>query len=125
MYCIAHGALLNVMWQPRWEGSLGENGHVCIYGWVPSLFTWNYHNIVNQLYPNTNKKLKDCMQKDTNLHLWFYMQQSILGHCPDPSLMCSFHWILRDAVWKKNCVLLYEVEKMDQKFKKKCTHLTI
>ena len=23
--CIAHGTLLNVMWQPRWEGSLGEN----------------------------------------------------------------------------------------------------
>ena len=23
------------------------------YGWVPSLFTRNYHNIVNQLYPNT------------------------------------------------------------------------
>ena len=32
MYCIAHGALLSVMWQPRWEGSLGENGHMCIYG---------------------------------------------------------------------------------------------
>ena len=24
-----------------------------MYGWVPLLFTWNYHNIVNQLYPNT------------------------------------------------------------------------
>ena len=24
--CIAHGMLLNVMWQPGWEGSLGENG---------------------------------------------------------------------------------------------------
>ena len=22
---IAHGTLLNVMWQPGWEGSLGEN----------------------------------------------------------------------------------------------------
>ena len=22
------------------------------YGWVPSLFTWNYHDIVNQLYPS-------------------------------------------------------------------------
>ena len=25
-------ALLNVMWQPGWEGSLGENGYTCMYG---------------------------------------------------------------------------------------------
>ena len=25
-YCIAQGTLLNVMWQPGWENSLGENG---------------------------------------------------------------------------------------------------
>ena len=31
-YCIAQGTLLNVMWQPGWEGSLGENGHVDTYG---------------------------------------------------------------------------------------------
>ena len=24
--------LLNVMWQPGWEGSLGENGYMYIYG---------------------------------------------------------------------------------------------
>ena len=45
------------MWQPGWERSLGENGYMYIYGWVPSLFTWNYHNIVNQLYPNTKLKV--------------------------------------------------------------------
>ena len=22
----------NVMWQPGWEGSLGEDGHICMYG---------------------------------------------------------------------------------------------
>ena len=27
-YCIAQGTLLNVMWQPGWEGRLGENGHM-------------------------------------------------------------------------------------------------
>ena len=29
--CIAQGALLNVMWQPRWDRGLGENGymHMC------------------------------------------------------------------------------------------------
>ena len=25
---MAHETLLNVMWEPGWEGSLGENGHV-------------------------------------------------------------------------------------------------
>ena len=30
-YCIAHGTLLNVMWQARWEESLGENGYMYLY----------------------------------------------------------------------------------------------
>ena len=48
-YCIAQGTLFNVMWQPGWEGSLGENGYVYMQGWVPLLSTRNYYNIVNQL----------------------------------------------------------------------------
>ena len=28
---ISHGTLLNVMWQPRWERSLGENGYMDKY----------------------------------------------------------------------------------------------
>ena len=28
---MAHGTLLNVMWQPGWEGSLGESGYVDRY----------------------------------------------------------------------------------------------
>ena len=43
-------------WQPEWEESLGENGYMYMYGWIPLLSTWNYHNIVNRLY--SNKKLK-------------------------------------------------------------------
>ena len=31
-------------------GSLGENGYMYVYDWVPWLFTCNYHNIVNWLY---------------------------------------------------------------------------
>ena len=34
------------MWQPRWAGSLGENGYMCMYREVPLLFTWNYHSMV-------------------------------------------------------------------------------
>ena len=36
---IAQGTLLNVMWQPGWEGSLGENGYMCMYGLVTLLFS--------------------------------------------------------------------------------------
>ena len=63
-YCLVHGTLLNVMWQPGWEWGLGENGHT--YGWVPLLFTWNCHNIVNQLCSDTKcmlmyvKSLQSC-----------------------------------------------------------------
>ena len=35
-YCIIPGILLNVTWQPRWQGSLGENGYIYMYGCVPS-----------------------------------------------------------------------------------------
>ena len=31
-FCIAHGTLLNVMWQPGWEGRLEENGYMYMYG---------------------------------------------------------------------------------------------
>ena len=31
-YCTIHGTLLNVMWQPGWEGSLGENRYMYMYG---------------------------------------------------------------------------------------------
>ena len=43
------------MWQPGWEGSLGENGYMYMYGWVPSLFTWNYHSIPAWRIPWTEK----------------------------------------------------------------------
>ena len=55
-YCRAHGTLLNVMWQPGWEGNLGENGYIYMYGQVALLFTWNYHNIVNEYTPLQKKK---------------------------------------------------------------------
>ena len=63
---IAQGTLLNVMWQPGWEGSLGENGYMCMYGWVPLLFSWKDHNIVNWLYCNIKlKALKKKVLEDT------------------------------------------------------------
>ena len=29
---MAHGTLLNVIWQPGWEGSLGKNGYMYVCG---------------------------------------------------------------------------------------------
>ena len=53
------------MWQPGWEESLGENGHMCMYGWAPSLLTTllshHYHNIVSWLYPNN--KFNTCQKR--------------------------------------------------------------
>ena len=38
-YCIAQGNLLNVLWQPGWEGSLGGNGYPYMCGSGPLLTT--------------------------------------------------------------------------------------
>ena len=57
-YCIVQRTLLKSMWQPGLEGSLGENGYMYTQDWVIQLCTWNYHNIVNQLYPNIKCFLK-------------------------------------------------------------------
>ena len=35
------------MWQPVWER---ENRYMYMYNWVVLLSTWNYHNIINQLF---------------------------------------------------------------------------
>ena len=40
----------------REERSWGENGCLYMHGWVSSLFIWNYHNMVNWLYPNIKLK---------------------------------------------------------------------
>ena len=56
VYCIAQGALLIVMRQPGWEGSLEENGYMYMCGWVALLPTQNYHNIFNWLYSSTKSE---------------------------------------------------------------------
>ena len=38
-----------------------------MYSW---LNTWNYHNIVNQLYPIENKKFKKINKKKKDLWIW-------------------------------------------------------
>ena len=46
----------------RW-GVLGRMGYMFMYGWVPLLFTWNYHNIVNRLKSSKGKKMRERPQR--------------------------------------------------------------
>ena len=42
-----------------WEKNLKEKGYVYMYNWTTLLHSWNYHNLVNQIYVNkTLKKFK-------------------------------------------------------------------
>ena len=58
---------------PGWERSLGEYGYVHMYGWVPSLFTWNYQHcsligytlIQNKMF---KKKKNAYIQQSGYLH---------------------------------------------------------
>ena len=42
-----HGTLLNVLWQPRWERSLGENGYMYVCDSCETITT-----LFVNLYPN-------------------------------------------------------------------------
>ena len=48
-----------------WRG--GKFGGEWIHGWVPSLFTWNYHNIVNWLCCSVAKSCQSCGLQHTRL----------------------------------------------------------
>ena len=51
---VAHGTLLDVAWKPGWEGSLRENGYMCMYGWVPCCSSETITTLfVIQQYSNT------------------------------------------------------------------------
>ena len=43
-----------------------ENEYLYMYDWVPSLFTWNYDNIVNWLYPKTKYKIQKREKNKNN-----------------------------------------------------------
>ena len=40
-------------YQPRVSSDQNPMHRMCVCGWVSSLFTWNCHDIVHRLYPNT------------------------------------------------------------------------
>ena len=66
---MAHECVFNVMYQPGWEKGLEENGYMYMYGWGSSLFTWNYHNIVDQLYAHIKEvSSKNKTKKKKKMH---------------------------------------------------------
>ena len=62
MYCLLYSTYVLYVLYSTWNSAQpyvaawmgeefeGENGYMYMYGWVPLLFFWNYHNIVNWLY---------------------------------------------------------------------------
>ena len=44
-------------------GEFGQDGHMYMHSWVPSLCMWNYYNIANRLTLTQNKKLKKTGRK--------------------------------------------------------------
>ena len=69
---------------------LRENGCLYTHGWVLLLFTWNYYNIDNWLYPNAKSK----NSKEKKLFWLLYLGESL----------CSFscHWsflVLHVVCW--------------------------
>ena len=73
----------------------GFGGYTYMYGWVPLLFTWNYHNMLIDYSLIWNKKLK-ARKKNKNspflLVLWALFQlflcPSVVGHlCESRILM--------------------------------------
>ena len=57
-YSMAQGTLLMSCGRLDGRRVWGSVGTCILYGQVPSLFTWNYHNRVNQLYSTKNRKFK-------------------------------------------------------------------
>jgi len=65
-----------------WIGrGFGENGYMYMYGWVLSLFTWNYHNTVNQ--PSVSSVQFSCSAVSDSLRP--HESQHARPPCPSPT----------------------------------------
>ena len=84
---MAHGTLLNVMWQPGWEGGLEENGYMCMYGWISFQSTWNYHSFVHWLYANIKLRFLKILilkkKEEWKLHSSHWSFEILKSHWAD------------------------------------------
>ena len=95
--CITHGTLLSVIWQLRWKGNLGENGYMYMYGWVLSLFAWNYHKIIYNIVVQLLSRVRLLATPWTaaqQASLSFTISLSLLKLMFIESVMTSNHLIL-------------------------------
>ena len=92
-YCIAQRTLLNVMWQPGWEGSLGENGYIyiCIYMYMyiyvcMYMYVCIYVCICIYMYTHTYICMYICIYVCICICIYMYI-------CMAESLCCSLETI--------------------------------
>ena len=66
-----------------------------MYSWITLLYTWNYHNIVNQLYFNIKEKIKkkdarrnvvQCRRNNKHLLKLWDLNKALCSHAPDLTL---------------------------------------
>ena len=55
--CTAQGTRHNTPSKSTWEEDLKKNGCVYMCNWCTWQYTWNWHDIVNQVYPSIIQKL--------------------------------------------------------------------
>ena len=104
VYVWLNSFAVHFTWQLRWEGSLGENGYMYMYGWIPLLSTWNSHNTANQLYSNIKLKV---WWRGGNL---FCYPHRIL--CTLSFLPFRDHWFLkfRNYLYYSNSILIHTLK---------------
>ena len=107
-YCRAQGTLLNVT--PWMGGDFGEKGYMYMCDRVPSLFTWNNHNIVNRLYAMLcySKSLQSCPT------LWDPIDGSPPGS-PVPGILQArtLEWVAISFsnAWKWSCSVVSDSQR--------------
>ena len=66
---------------------MGENWYMHMYGWGPLLFTWNYYNIVNWLYPSTKFVVQSLSHVQLLVISWTAAHQASLSFTVSRSLL--------------------------------------
>ena len=56
---------LSALWWPQWEGNPKKRGYVCRYSWFTLLYSWNWYDIVKQLYFNAAAAAKSLQSRPT------------------------------------------------------------
>ena len=100
---MTHGTLLSVTWQLGWKGDLGENGCIYMYGWILSLFAWNYHKIIYNIVVvqllSRVRLLATAWTAARQAFLSFTISRSLLKLMFTESVMPFSHLILLPSIF--------------------------